>query len=99
MWVTPPGIVTLLRLRRFQNAQPLISVTLSGITIEVRSVQPEKAPSHISFTPSEITTDFSFLQGAAGDVSSRFIRDGQTYDDVEKLGNRLLEDIDKLFLN
>ncbi|MBO7676602.1 MAG: hypothetical protein J6S49_03710 [Erysipelotrichaceae bacterium] len=41
-------------------------------------------------------TDFSFLQGAAGDVSSRFVRDGQTYDDVEKLGNRLLEDIDKL---
>jgi len=41
-------------------------------------------------------TDFSFLQGAAGDISSRFVREGQTYDDVEKLGNRLLQDIDKL---
>ena len=41
-------------------------------------------------------TDFSFLQGAAGDVSSRFVREGQTYDDVEKLGNNLLNDIDRL---
>ena len=41
--------------------------------------------------------DFTFLQGAAGDVSSRFVREGQTYDDVEKLGNNLLKDIDALW--
>ena len=41
-------------------------------------------------------TDFSFLQGAAGDISSRFVRQGQSYEDVEKLGGDLLKDIDKL---
>ena len=41
--------------------------------------------------------DFSFLQGAAGDISSRFTRDGQDYDALVKLGDRLLEDIYGLF--
>ena len=40
--------------------------------------------------------DFSFMQGAAGDISSRFVRVGQTYEDVEKLGNYLLNDINNL---
>ena len=41
--------------------------------------------------------DFTFFQGAAGDISSRFVRSGQTYDDVEKLGNDLLKEINGLF--
>ncbi|MBR6233588.1 MAG: hypothetical protein IKQ98_07200, partial [Erysipelotrichaceae bacterium] len=40
--------------------------------------------------------DFSFLQGAAGDISSRFVRDGQDYETLQKLGNALLKDIDLL---
>ena len=42
-------------------------------------------------------TDFSFLQGAAGDISSRFVRDGQDYEALEKLGNNLYEDITSLY--
>ncbi len=38
-------------------------------------------------------TDFTFLQGAAGDISSRFVRDGQDYEALTKLGNRLFEQI------
>ena len=41
--------------------------------------------------------DFTFLQGAAGDISSRFVRNGQGYDDVMELGDRLYEDIDNLY--
>lgn len=37
--------------------------------------------------------DFSFLQGAAGDISSRFVRDGQDYEALKKLGDRLFEEI------
>ena len=43
--------------------------------------------------------DFTFLQGAAGDISSRFVRDGQDYEALEKLGNRLLEQITGLMEN
>ncbi|MBQ2138134.1 MAG: hypothetical protein II432_01865, partial [Erysipelotrichaceae bacterium] len=38
-------------------------------------------------------TDFTFLQGAAGDISSRFVRDGQDYEALIKLGDRLFEEI------
>ena len=41
-------------------------------------------------------TDFTFLQGAAGDISSRFVRDGQDYEALTKLGNNLLKDIESL---
>lgn len=41
--------------------------------------------------------DFTFLQGAAGDISSRFVRNGQSYDDVMELGDRLYEDIESLY--
>ena len=41
-------------------------------------------------------SDFTYLQGPAGDISSRFVRHGQTYDDVIELGNNLLNDIDTL---
>ncbi|MBR3265392.1 MAG: hypothetical protein IKI61_05480 [Erysipelotrichaceae bacterium] len=41
--------------------------------------------------------DFSFLQGAAGDISSRFVRNGQNYEDVMELGNNLLIDITSLY--
>lgn len=38
-------------------------------------------------------TDFSFLQGAAGDISSRFVRDGQDYEALSKLGDNLYQEI------
>ena len=37
--------------------------------------------------------DFSFLQGAAGDISSRFVRDGQDYAALAKLGDNLVKEI------
>lgn len=42
------------------------------------------------------SADFTFLQGAAGDISSRFVRDGQDYEALEKLGNNLLNEINSL---
>jgi len=42
-------------------------------------------------------TDFSFLQGAAGDISSRFVRDGQDYEAVAKLGDALYGQIQDLY--
>ena len=41
-------------------------------------------------------TNFTFFQGAAGDISSRFVRDGQNYEALEKLGNNLLKEINDL---
>ena len=41
----------------------------------------------------EPDADFTFLQGAAGDISSRFVRDGQDYEALTKLGDRLYEEI------
>ena len=38
-------------------------------------------------------TDFSFMQGAAGDISSRFVRSGQDYDALKKLGDNLYDQI------
>ena len=38
-------------------------------------------------------TDFTFLQGAAGDISSRFVRDGQDYEALSRLGDALCKDI------
>ncbi len=43
--------------------------------------------------------DFTFLQGAAGDISSRFVRDGQDYDALMKLGDRLYKEIIDLMNN
>jgi len=37
--------------------------------------------------------DFTFLMGAAGDISSRFVREGQTYEDVIKLGDKLYKEV------
>lgn len=37
----------------------------------------------------EYHTNFTFIQGAAGDISSRFVRDGQTYEDMVKLATNL----------
>lgn len=37
--------------------------------------------------------DFTFLQGAAGDISSRFVRDGQDYKALTKLGDNLVKEI------
>ena len=42
-------------------------------------------------------TDFTFLQGAAGDISSRFVRDGQDYEAMAKLGDALYEQIQNLY--
>jgi hypothetical protein len=39
---------------------------------------------------------FSFLQGAAGDVSTRFTRPGQDYEAVKLLGGKLVSRIEKL---
>ena len=41
-------------------------------------------------------TDFSFVQGAAGDISSRFTRDGQDYEALTKLGDKLFDQIIEL---
>ena len=38
-------------------------------------------------------TDFTFMQGAAGDISSRFVRSGQDYDALKELGDRLYDQI------
>lgn len=38
-------------------------------------------------------TDFTFFQGAAGDISSRFVRDGQDYEALSKLGDNLYSQI------
>lgn len=37
--------------------------------------------------------DFSFIQGASGDISSRFVRDGQDYEDMLKIANTLTSKI------
>ena len=41
--------------------------------------------------------DFTYLQGAAGDISSRFVRSSQDYDSVIELGDRLYDEIMKLY--
>ena len=43
MLVTPPGIVTLVRLLQSEKAWLPMLVTLSGIVTLVRLLQPEKA--------------------------------------------------------
>ena len=40
--------------------------------------------------------DFTYLQGAAGDISSRFVRSGQDYEALEILGDNLYKEIDEL---
>lgn len=41
-------------------------------------------------------SDYSFIQGAAGDISSRFVRDGQEYKDMVKLANNLFTEIKEM---
>ena len=41
-------------------------------------------------------TNFTFIQGAAGDVSSRFTRPSQDYQAVMDLGNKLVNEIERL---
>lgn len=43
-----------------------------------------------------VDVNFTFFQGAAGDISSRFVRDGQDYEALEKLGNNLVYEINNL---
>ena len=46
--------------------------------------------------------DFTFVQGASGDISSRFVRNGQSYADMEELALRLysqIEDMMSKFVN
>ena len=40
--------------------------------------------------------DFTFIQGAAGDVSTRFTRPSQDYDGVICLGNKLVDEVERL---
>ena len=40
--------------------------------------------------------DFTYCSGAQGDISSRFVRDDQTYASVEKLGTNLFNEVKKL---
>lgn len=40
--------------------------------------------------------DFTYIQGAAGDVSTRFTRPSQNYDGVIYLGNKLVNEVDRL---
>ncbi|MGN1343219.1 MAG: hypothetical protein ACI4U3_01475 [Traorella sp.] len=42
--------------------------------------------------------DFTFIQGAAGDVSTRFTRKGQDHQAMFDLGNNLVEEVEKLML-
>ena len=37
--------------------------------------------------------NYSFIQGAAGDISSRFVRDGQEYEDMVKLATKLFGEV------
>jgi len=39
-------------------------------------------------------TDFTFMQGAAGDISTRFTRDGQDYQSMCKIGDILFNEIE-----
>ena len=41
--------------------------------------------------------DFTYIQGPAGDISSRFVRSSQDYDSVIELGDRLYDEIIKLY--
>lgn len=41
-------------------------------------------------------SSYSFIQGAAGDISSRFVRDGQEYKDMVKLATNLFGEIKEL---
>ena len=41
--------------------------------------------------------DFTFMQGAAGDISSRFVRSGQSYEAMTELGDKLTEEVISLF--
>jgi len=40
--------------------------------------------------------NFTYLQGASGDISSRFVRKGQEYQDVLDAGERLANEVEKL---
>lgn len=40
-------------------------------------------------------TDFTFMQGAAGDISTRFTRSGQQYEDMCELGEILFNEIEE----
>ncbi|MBR4462034.1 MAG: hypothetical protein IKS51_05600 [Erysipelotrichaceae bacterium] len=42
-------------------------------------------------------TDFTFVQGAAGDISSRFVRSGQDYEALMERGDQLYAEIQELF--
>ena len=57
-------------------------------------------PGYVCSRLSEETGAFvAFLQGAAGDVSTRFTRKGQHYEDVANLGDKMVDEIRKLKKN
>jgi len=43
------------------------------------------------------SANYSFISGASGDISSRFVRDGQEYEDMVKLAKKLFEEIKDMF--
>ena len=55
-------------------------------------------PGYVLSKLEEAYTDanFTFLQGAAGDISSRFVRSGQDYEALKQLGDNLYKDISDL---
>lgn len=42
------------------------------------------------------TSTYSFIQGCSGDISSRFVREGQEYEHMVKLATKLFEEIKEL---
>ena len=44
----------------------------------------------------EANSNYTFIQGAAGDISSRFVRDGQEYKDMVKIATNLFTEIKEM---
>lgn len=42
-------------------------------------------------------SNYTFIQGASGDISSRFVREGQEYEHMVKLATKLFEEIKEMF--
>ncbi len=73
------------------NAHPTI---MSGHFNEFSSEYPGYAVAKLNMLyPNQF---FTFMQGADGDISSRFTRDGQSYEDVKKLGDKFVSKVQEL---
>jgi neutral ceramidase len=76
------------------NCHPTI---MSGLTPFFSSEYPGYAMSALQKDhPDEF---FLFMQGADGDISTRFTRKDQSYDEVKRLGTVLKEKVEELFTN